>query len=70
MRTFKEGNWSGDKKCTICGTQKEGEVVLVAIVGKENGNNCEAIQIHLDCLNLWYDDKMNIIYQKLKGGSS
>ena len=67
MRTFKQGNWEGIiNVCPICNTQKEGEVVLIAIAGKQEGNNCEATQVHLDCLDLWYDEKSNIIYQNLE----
>lgn len=65
MRVFKEMNISGKYVCPICKTKDKKEVVLIPIVGKENGNNCEAIQIHLDCLNLWYDEEIGIIYQKI-----
>lgn len=66
MRIFEKGNWKNSKRtCPICGTQKEGKVVLVALSGKQEGHNCEAVQVHLDCLELWFDEEMKIIYQKV-----
>ena len=52
--------------CPICKTKDEKEVVLIPIVGKQEGFNCEAIQVHLECLNLWYDKTSEVIFQKLK----
>lgn len=68
MRIFKQGNWNKKIKnvCPICKTQKKGEVVLIGISGKQKGNNCEALQVHLDCLNLWIDLKRKIIYQSIR----
>lgn len=63
MRAFDKGNWSDDV-CPICKTKKEGKVVLIPIIGKQEGNNCQAKQFHLDCLDLWYDEEQNIIFQR------
>ncbi len=66
MRIFKEGNWENSKKCCpICDKQKKGEVVLIAISGKQKGFNCEAEQVHLDCLELWLDEENKLIWQKI-----
>jgi len=46
-------------------TQKEGKVILVALEGTQEGYNVQAKQIHLDCIDLWYNSQMNIIYQKV-----
>jgi hypothetical protein len=70
MRSFKQGNWdpknaTGDKiVCPVCKTDKKGEVVLLPIRGKQKGNNCQAIQVHLSCLELWIDLENKWIYQK------
>ena len=68
MRIFKEGNWNTKETCPICKTQKKGEVVLIAIEGKQKGFNCEALQVHLDCLDLWINQEHKIIYQKIGEG--
>ena len=70
MKVFKEMNTKG-KPCPICKTKENKEVVLIPIVGtgdnpKKKFQNYEAVQVHLDCLKLWYDKKLNVIYQKLK----
>lgn len=65
MRTFQEPNLSNDWRCPICKTNDKKEVILIGITGTESGNNMQAEQFHLDCINLIYDKEMNIIYQKL-----
>ena len=72
MRTFENGNWDkyakGDKKtvCPICKTNKPGKVVLIPIVGTQEDGNAQAEQVHLDCLDPWFDKQNRFIYQKLK----
>ena len=66
MKIFKKPNIENGWKCPICNTSKEKEVVLVGIIGTENGNNIQAEQIHLDCIELSYDKKYDIIYQRIK----
>ena len=72
MRIFKKGNWEGTKAvCPICKTQKKGEVILVAIEGSGDDMtkefcNYEAVQVHLECLDLWITKDKKIIYQRLK----
>jgi hypothetical protein len=51
MRTFKHFNQSG-APCPICGTVDDKPPVLVPIYGTEDDGICEALQIHLDCINL------------------
>jgi hypothetical protein len=65
MRIFEKGNWSKDV-CPICNTQKEGKVTLVAIYGTQDGYNCEAKQVHIDCLDLWIDLNEGYIFQLFK----
>ena len=70
IRIFDSGNW--DKRfskkdvCPICKTQNEGKVVLIAISGTQKGHNAQAKQVHLDCLDLWIDDKNKFIFQKFE----
>ena len=63
MRTFKEPNLSNDWKCPICDTNDVKEVVLIGIVGTESGNNIQAEQFHMDCIDLVYNKEYNILYQ-------
>jgi hypothetical protein len=64
---FDQGNWDSDgtKPCPICGTKKAGPVILVIIEGTQEGYNAEAVQTHVDCLELTWDPKYNMIYQKV-----
>ena len=64
MRVFKKGNWSQGGVCPICKTDKEGEVVLVGVVGTQDGYNMEAEQFHVDCLDLVYDKEHQVLFQK------
>lgn len=62
MRTFEHFNQSG-APCPICGTVDDKPPVLVAIHGTENDGVCEALQVHLDCINLTaYRENGRIIF--------
>jgi len=37
-------------RCPICGTDEDKPVALVQIAGTESGGNCEAVQVHHQCL--------------------
>ncbi len=66
MRVFKKPNLSGRWKCPICKTNKESEVVLIPVAGTQEGNNMEAEQFHLSCIDLLYSKEIGVIYQKVK----
>jgi len=56
--------------CAICGTDTDKPAVLVPIDGTADGNNEEAMPVHLECLNPrvkknFNGDKM-MIYQLVK----
>ena len=51
MRTFEHFNQSG-APCPICGTNEDKPPVLIPLGGTEEGNFCQALQIHLDCIDL------------------
>jgi hypothetical protein len=65
MRAFKKPNLGSGWKCPICDTSEEKEVVLVGIIGTEDGNNIQAEQIHLDCIDLVLDKDHGLLYQKI-----
>lgn len=48
-------NFNQTCTCKICGTNKPGKTILIPIAGTDdNHGNCQAEQIHLDCLNLMW----------------
>lgn len=65
MRTFKEPNLSADWVCPICNTSKKKEVVLIGIVGTEEGNNMQAEQFHFECIELLWDKEVGLLYQRV-----
>ena len=71
MKVFEEMNISGKDVCPICKTKEQKEVVLIPIIGtgdkpNKKFQNYEAVQVHLDCLNLWYDKEKGVIFQVFK----
>lgn len=58
-------NTNTKEPCPICKTKKNKSVVLIAKQGKQKGYNAEAIQVHVDCLELWFNEENNLIYQKI-----
>lgn len=66
MRVFKHMNTSGKDVCPVCGTKEDKETVLIGIVGTEKGNNMQAVQVHLECLDLVYDKDREVFYQILR----
>jgi len=56
-------NHSESEVCPICGTADIKEATLIPIVGTEEDNNMQAIQVHVDCLSqLVYDKARHLIY--------
>lgn len=54
MRSFEHFNTAGGRPCPVCNTQDDKETVLVGIVGTEEDGNMEAMQVHLECIELYY----------------
>ena len=62
MKTF-PFNTSTSEVCPICGTADIKEAILIPIAGTEEGNNMQAIQVHVDCCSeLIYDKARHLIY--------
>lgn len=61
MRAFK--NFPKEDVCLLCGTSVDGECILVAIDGTEEGNLAQAKPIHTDCISLRYSPKAHVVYQ-------
>lgn len=65
MRTFDHPNMT-NFRCPICGTADDKPVVLLPIIGTEDGNICEAKQFHFDCIDLIYDSVIGVVYHKFE----
>jgi hypothetical protein len=58
---------SNDFPCIICNSNKPGKAILIGVDGTIDGNNEEAVLVHLDCIQLRCTFERNFLYQKLKG---
>ena len=63
MRVFEHPNFGEGVTCPICDTAEDKPTVLVGIDGTEDGAIIEAMQVHLDCLDLSINERRDIIYQ-------
>ena len=63
MRAFNHPNTSNDWVCPICKINKDSPVVLIGINGTVDGNNMQAEQFHIDCIELRLNKEYGIIYQ-------
>lgn len=52
MKIFNSFNNFNNDTCSICNKGDEKKAVLIPIVGTEQGNLMECLQVHLDCINL------------------
>lgn len=66
MRIFKKPNISDNWKCPVCGKNDEKEVALIGVDGTADGRNMEAVQVHVDCINLTYSPFPHFLYQYIK----
>lgn len=68
MRIFEHPNLLGDWKCPICNTAEDKPVMLIGIVGTEEGFNMKAEQFHVDCLELRWNKQLGLIFDLTKRG--
>lgn len=66
MRIFPEMNTSGKEVCPVCNTKENKPVTLLPVVGTQEGNLAQAIQVHVECLKPVYDPTHNLFYQRLE----
>lgn len=66
MKIFKKMNVTIDP-CIVCGKKTQKAVTLIPIEESidPNSNNVQALQVHVDCLELWYRKSVNLFYQKI-----
>jgi hypothetical protein len=57
---------SNVKLCPLCNEDTNKRIILIPIVGVEEGTTEEVVKVHLDCLleNLVYNPELGIIYCK------
>lgn len=61
LRSFK--SFPKDAICKICGKNDDKECTLVPIDGTGDGEICEAIPVHVDCLaKIRYNEKIGVFY--------
>jgi hypothetical protein len=65
MKIFKHFNQ--ESVCPICKQNTDGQAVLIPIDGTANDGICEAMQVHLNCINLRWrtDHRYMLIYQSI-----
>lgn len=66
MKIFPHANMKGDP-CIICNTHVDKAVALVPIIEtiQSDEHFVQALQIHLECIELWYHRDKKLLYQKL-----
>lgn len=52
MKVFEHPNTSSGWKCPICHTDNDSPITLIPIYGTESGNNIQAKQVHVKCIEL------------------
>lgn len=65
MNIFNKPNTNDNWKCIICNKNDIKPVTLIGIDGTQEGANIQAIQVHVDCINLTYFRDNHIIAQLL-----
>ena len=64
IRLFEEPNINNDWKCPICKTNDIKPVILIGIEGTQEGNNMQSEHFHVDCIDLLYYKKENLLFHK------
>ena len=52
MKLFEHFNTTGPV-CPVCGTKDDKQAVLIPIAGTAEDGICEAVLVHLNCINLY-----------------
>lgn len=61
LRTFEA--FPSTNKCVVCGTNENGDTVLVQVDGTKDGNIAEAVPVHLACaVATNYNKNVGILY--------
>jgi hypothetical protein len=65
MEIIKGPNTDGGWVCPICKKNTDKAIVLVGIMGTEDGRKIQAEQFHVDCLDLFYNMEAQVLIQKI-----
>jgi len=65
MKSVKHFNSIGDP-CPVCKTKENKETTLIPIAGTQKDHNVEAMQVHVDCIDLCYYPERNLFAQVLE----
>ncbi len=63
MEIFEHPNISGDWICPICKMNTDKPCILIGIDDAESGNNIQAEQVHVHCIELRINKEHHLIYQ-------
>jgi len=67
MKIFEEPNFiKNGKSCPVCGTQDNKPVVLVKLTNTAEANKYQAVQVHVECLDLLYCSDHGIMFQYVR----
>ena len=58
-------NVEAGEVCPVCKTKEDKPITLIGIVGTEEDGNIQAVQVHVDCIDLLYYPEHNLLAQKL-----
>lgn len=66
MKIFKKMN-VGTDGCVVCEKKTQKPVTLIPIEESIDAKsfNVEAVQVHIDCIELWYRKSVGLFYQKI-----
>jgi len=53
-------------RCPICKTGDDKPCILVPIDGTNDGNICQGIAVHVDCIELRFNRNVGVLYQKVQ----
>ena len=63
-RTFQ--HFPEEDNCPVCGTNDDGETVLVSLDGTSDGNLCQAKPFHLECaVAKQFNEAIGVIYRNV-----
>ena len=68
MKVIEHPNIDDSWRCPICDTNDNKPCTLISIDGTQNSNIAKAKMFHLDCIELVFNDNMNVLYQFIQNG--
>lgn len=66
LKSFEHFNQTTKDPCPICKTKNDERTVLIGVDGTEDEGIMEAIQVHLNCIDLRFSKENGVLYQVVK----